>query len=92
MDVSFTGCLKNNNAGSCTLIKPDGKKIEFEVDEHDVPYLMEHRSTAVPASIDDNKENTRSYSCYVVSPLLTLKWVKADPGPLRMIELHVIED
>ena len=33
---------ESNNAGSCTLIKPGGKRIEFEVDEHDVPYLMEH--------------------------------------------------
>ena len=49
---------ENNNAGSCTLIKPDGKKIEFEVDEHDVPYLMVHRTTAVPASLGDNSENT----------------------------------
>ena len=47
-----------NNAGSCTLFKPDGKKIEFEVDEHDVPYLLEHITTAVPASIDVNKGNT----------------------------------
>ena len=39
------------------MIKPDGKKIEFEVDGHDVPYLMEHRTTAVPASIVDNKED-----------------------------------
>ena len=46
-----------NDSGSCTLIKPDGKRIEFEVDEHDVPYLMEHRTTAVPAQIQKNKEN-----------------------------------
>ena len=51
--------LKGNiNAGSCTLIKPDGKRIEFEVDEHGVPYLMEHRTTAVLAHIDDHKGNT----------------------------------
>ena len=49
---------ENNNAGSCTLIEPDGKRTEFEVDEHDVPYLMEHRTAAVPACIDGNKENT----------------------------------
>ena len=48
---------ENNKAGSCTLIKPDGKRIEFEVDEHGVPYLMEHRTTAVPARIDNKKEN-----------------------------------
>ena len=57
---------ENNNAGPCALIEPDDKKVEFEADERDVPYLMEHRTTAVPASIGDNKENrirTRSYSC-----------------------------
>ena len=48
---------ENNKAGSCTLIKPDGKRIEFEVDEHDVPYLMEHRTTAVPAHMMTDKEN-----------------------------------
>ena len=48
---------ENNKSGSCTLIKPNGKIIEFEVDEHDVPYLMEHRTTAVPAQIQVNKEN-----------------------------------
>ena len=47
---------ENNQFGSCTLIKPDGKRIEFEVDEHDVPYLMEHRTTAVPAQIQMKKE------------------------------------
>ena len=46
-----------NDPGSCTLIKPDGKRIEFEVDEHDVPYLLEHRTTAVPAQIQKDKEN-----------------------------------
>ena len=46
-----------NGSGSCTLIKPDGKRIEFEVDGHDVPYLMEHRTTAVPAQIQKDKEN-----------------------------------
>ena len=45
---------ENNKAGSCTLIKPNGKRIESEVGEHDVPYLMEHRTTAVPARIDNN--------------------------------------
>ena len=49
---------ESNKAGSCTLTKPDGKRIEFKVEEHDVPYLMEHRTTAVPAQIDGNKENT----------------------------------
>ena len=49
---------ENNKAGSRTSIKPDGKRIELEVDEHDVPYLMEHRTTAVPARVDNNKENT----------------------------------
>ena len=49
----------NNNAGSCTWIKLDGKRIEFEVDGHDVPYLMEHRTTAVPVHIDINKGNAR---------------------------------
>ena len=54
----FNWALKENNkSGSCTLIKPNGKIIEFEVDEHDVPYLMEHRTTAVPAQIQVNKEN-----------------------------------
>ena len=46
-----------NDPGSCTLIKPDGKRIEFEVDGHDVPYLLEHRTTAVPAQIQTDKEN-----------------------------------
>jgi hypothetical protein len=44
---------RGNKEGSCTLIKPDGKEIHFEVDEHDVPYFMENRTTAVPASIDN---------------------------------------
>ena len=48
---------EDNKAGSCTLIKFDGKRVEFEVDEHDVPYLMEHRTTAVPAPVVNNKEN-----------------------------------
>ena len=48
---------ENDEPGSCTLIKPDGKRIEFEVDEHDVPYLLEHRTTAVPAQVQVNKEN-----------------------------------
>ena len=48
---------ENNKSGSCTLIKPDGKIIGFEEDEHDVPYLMEHRTTAVPARVQVNKEN-----------------------------------
>ena len=47
----------NNDSGLCTLIKPDGKRIEFEADEHDVPYLMEHRTTTVPAQMQKNKEN-----------------------------------
>ena len=79
----------NNNAGSRALIKPDRKKIEFEVDEHDVPYLMEHRTIAGPASIDP-------MLCLrlllLVSPLLTLKHVKADPGSQKMIGRDVIED
>ena len=50
---------ENDKSGSCTLIKPDGKRIEFEVDELDVPYLMEHRTTAVPAQIQMNKENKK---------------------------------
>ena len=49
----------NNDPGSCILIKPDGKRIEFEVDEHDVPYLLEHRATAVPAQMPENKENVQ---------------------------------
>ena len=32
---------ENNKAGPCTLIKPYGKRIEFEVDEHDVPYVLD---------------------------------------------------
>ena len=28
------------------------------MDEHDVPYMMEHRTTAVPAHIDNNKGNS----------------------------------
>ena len=44
---------KDNNKGSCKLLRPDGKEIIFEVDEHDVPYLMEHRETiAVPANMN----------------------------------------
>ena len=35
------------------------KRIGFEVDEHDVPYLMEHRTAAVPAQIQKNKANTQ---------------------------------
>ena len=47
---------KDDKVGSCTLIKPDGKEIEFKVDGHDMPYLMEYReTTAVPANIDHNK-------------------------------------
>ena len=41
------------------MIKPDGKRIEFEVDEHDVPYLLEHRATAVPAQMPTNKKNVQ---------------------------------
>ena len=41
------------------MIKPDGKRIEFEVDEHDVPYLLEHIATAVPAQMPENKENVQ---------------------------------
>ena len=38
------------------MVKPDGKGIEFKVDEHDVPYLMEYRETiAVPAGIEPNR-------------------------------------
>ena len=48
---------ESNKSGSCTLIKPDGKRIGFEVDEHDVPYLMEHRTAAVPAQVQVNKKN-----------------------------------
>ena len=33
------------------------KIIEFGVDEHDVPYLMEHRTTALPAQVQVKKEN-----------------------------------
>ena len=44
---------RDNIPGSCTLIKPDGKEVEFEVDEHDVPYFMERRAAAVPANIDN---------------------------------------
>ena len=50
--------IESNKAGSCTLIRPDGKRVEFEVDEHDVPYLTDHRTTAVPAQTDGNEENT----------------------------------
>ena len=45
----------NNDPGSCILIKPDGKRIEFEVDEHDVPYSLEHRATAVPVQMPEKK-------------------------------------
>ena len=46
----------DDKVGPCTLIKPDGEKIEFKVDEHDVPYLMEYWDpTAVPINTDDNK-------------------------------------
>ena len=45
---------RDNKSGSCTLIKPDGNKIEFKVDGHDVPYSLEHRTTAVPANIYDS--------------------------------------
>ena len=59
---------ENNKAGSCTLVKPDGKIVEFEVDEHDVPYLMEHRTTAVPVQIDINKDNAHGNSCKPTGP------------------------
>ena len=52
----FHWTLKNKDPGSCVLTKPNGKRIEFEVDEHDVPYLLENRATAVPAQIPTNKE------------------------------------
>ena len=42
---------RGDKEGSCTLIKPDGKEINFQVDEHDVPYFMEYRTNAVPANI-----------------------------------------
>ena len=46
----------DDKVGSYILIKLDGEEIEFQVDEHDVPYLMEHReTTAVPANTDDTK-------------------------------------
>ena len=45
---------KDDKVGPCTLIEPDGKRIEFKVDGHDVPDFMEQReTTAVPASIDN---------------------------------------
>ena len=55
----------DNDPGSCTLIKPDGRRIEFEVDEHDVPYLFEHRTTAVPAQIQKDKENEQPTSTQI---------------------------
>ena len=56
----FHWALKGNSkSGSCTLIKPDGKRIEFEVDGHGVPHLMEHRTMAVPAQIQMNKKNEK---------------------------------
>ena len=42
---------KDDKVGACTLIKPDGEKIEFKVDEHDVPYLMEHRETTAVLAV-----------------------------------------
>ena len=65
---------ENNKAGSCTLTKPDGKIIVFEVDEHDVPYLMEHRTNAVPAQMMTNKEN----STFTATPA---SQQVPDPGP-----------
>ena len=55
----------DNDPGSCMLIKPDGKRVEFEVDEHDVPYLLEHRTTAVPAQIQVNQENEQPTSTQI---------------------------
>ena len=43
-----------SNNGMCKLIKPNGKEINFDIDEHDVPFLMEARHTAVPAAVTDN--------------------------------------
>ena len=50
---------ENNKAGSRKLIKPDGKRIEFEVDEHAVPYVFDGASNYCrPCSNDNyNKEN-----------------------------------
>ena len=67
---------ENNNTGSCTLIEPDGKRTEFEVDEHDVPYvivLMIIKRIQCPRLL------------LQVSPLPTLKRVKEGPGSQKMI-------
>ena len=84
--------VNDNKAGSCTLTEPDNKEIEFKVDEHDVPYLIEYReTTAVPASIDHNKS--------VLTPAATPASPPSEdpeemgqqgPGSLRMIELRGI--
>ena len=45
---------KDDKVGTRILIEPDGKRNEFKVNEHDVPYLMEQReTTAHLASIDN---------------------------------------
>ena len=83
---------KDDKIGSCILIKPDGRKIEFKVDEHDVPYLMEHReTTAVPANIND----VISMVMPAATPASQLaenfkKQIKEGRGSLRMIELREI--
>ena len=58
----------SSDPGSCILIKPDGKRIEFEVDERDVPYLLEHRATAVPAHIQKNEENEQPTTTQIKEP------------------------
>ena len=77
---------ENNKFGSCTLIKPDGKIIEFEVDGHDVPYLMEHRTTAVPAQVQMNKENKKPTATPVeenrVRSDQQLRSILRDTGPV----------
>ena len=83
---------ENNKAGPCTLIKPDGKRIEFEVDKHGVPYLMEHRTIAVPAQIVINKENKCPRQLLQVNMSPVQKLVRVDLGLSKMIELAVTKN
>ena len=75
-----------NDPGSCTLIKSDGKRIELEVDEHDLPYLLEHRTTADPAQIQKDKENERPTTTLIAGARARsdqkLRSILRDTGPV----------
>ena len=81
-----------DKAGSCTLVKPDGERIEFEVDGHDVPCLMEHRTTAAPVHIEGNTENTMPTATPTGRLIPDPETGQGDLSRLKMIGRAVIEN